>query len=181
MTKDQFRKKLGEVIGKPERRTTPKRNRNGQQGICRANNYEYIPFAPRKRCYNYDSCNHLAIDCRKNKKNPKAIHKSDVDGKTMKVKQENPCILRGSYWHSLNTCFDYHDNYENYYDPVPKFYKCAGADKTFDKKHAPCSSNKSVSDETDTHKMCGTRKVYVIKNSKHVKRIQQVWILKSSN
>ena len=69
----------------------------------------------------------------------------------MKIKQENPCIHCGSYWHSLNTCFDYHDIYENYYDPLPKFYKRAGANKTFDKKHASCSthSNKSVTDETD--------------------------------
>ena len=99
MTKGQFKKKLGEVTGKPEPRTTPKRNRNGKQGICRANNNEYIPFAR-------DSCNHLAIYCRNNKKKPKAIHKSDVVGKTMKIKHENPCIHCGSYWHSLDTCFD---------------------------------------------------------------------------
>ena len=48
MTKGQFRKKLGEVTRRPEPRTTPIRNRNGKQGIGKANNYEYIPFAPRK-------------------------------------------------------------------------------------------------------------------------------------
>ena len=68
MTKGQFRKKLGEITCKPEPRTTPKRNRNWKQGICKANNYEYIPFAPRKRCYNCDSCIHLAIDCTINRK-----------------------------------------------------------------------------------------------------------------
>ena len=134
-----------------------------------------------KRCYNCDICNHLAIDCRKPKKKPKAIHKFDVAGKIMKIKQENPCIHCGSYWHSLNTCFDYHDIYENYYDPLPMFYKRAGAYKTFDKKHAPCSSKKSETDETDTHKTCTAKKVYVVKNSKHVKRIQQVRIHKSFN
>ena len=86
MTKGQFKKRLGEVTGKPKPRTIPKRNRNEKQGIYRANNYEHIPFAPRKRCYNCDSCDHLAIDCWKNKKKPKAIHKFDVASKTMKIK-----------------------------------------------------------------------------------------------
>ena len=99
----------------------PKRNRNDKQGKNWANNYEYIPFAPKKQYYNCGNCNHLANDSRKNKKNPKVIHKSDVAGRTMNVKRENPCFHCGSYWHSINTCFDYHELYENYYDPLPKF------------------------------------------------------------
>ena len=111
------------------------------------------------------------------------MHKSDIAGKTIKIKQENPCIHCGSYWNSLNTCFDYHDIYENYYNPLPKFYKRAGADKFFNKKHASCSTNanKLVTDKTYVLKTCGTKKVYVVKIGEHVKRIQQVWILKYSN
>ena len=40
----QLKKKLGKATGRPEPRTIPKRNRNGKQGIGRANNYEYIPL-----------------------------------------------------------------------------------------------------------------------------------------
>ena len=97
MTKSQFKKKLGEVIRRPEPRTTPKKNRNGKQEIDKANNYKCIPFSLWKKCYNCGNCNHLAIDCTKNKKKPKPIHKYNVVGKTMKFKKDNPCLHCGSY------------------------------------------------------------------------------------
>ena len=180
LTKCQLKTKLDEATGRPNSRTTPKRNRNGKQGVGRANNYEYIPFSPRKKCYNCGNCNHLAIDCRKNKKKPKSIHRSDVAGKKMKFKQENSCLHCGSYWRSLNICFDYHDIYENYYDQLPKFYKHAGTNKTCVNKHVSCL-NKSVTDKTDNSSACDAKKVYVVKNSQRVEWIQQVWILKTSN
>ena len=80
------------VTERSQTRAILKRKRNDKQGINRANNYEYIPFAPRKKYYNCGNCNHLANDRRKNKKKPKAIHKSDVAGRTMNVIRENPCF-----------------------------------------------------------------------------------------
>ena len=74
-------------------------------------------------------------------------------------------FICGSYWHSLNTCFNYHEIYENYYDPLPKFYKRAGANKTFNKKHTSFSTtlNKSVTDETDTIKRVVQRKSMLLR------------------
>lgn len=103
LTKCQLKKKLNEVTRRTKSRTTPKRNHNGKQGVGRTNNYKYIPFAPRKKCYNCGNCNHLAIDCRKNKKKQKSIHRSDVAGKTMKFKQDNPV---SSLW-KLLVFFEY--------------------------------------------------------------------------
>ena len=71
LTKCQLKKKLDMVTGRSKSRTTSKRNRNGKQEVGRANNYEYIPFAPRKKCYNCGNCNHLAIDWKKKQEKTK--------------------------------------------------------------------------------------------------------------
>ncbi|KAL8099455.1 hypothetical protein AgCh_031912 [Apium graveolens] len=61
LSKRQLKKKLAEVTNKPQVKS-PKRNRNGKQGISKDFNYEFVPNAPRKTCFNCGNTNHLAID-----------------------------------------------------------------------------------------------------------------------
>ncbi|KAL8134196.1 hypothetical protein AgCh_009303 [Apium graveolens] len=62
----QLKKKIYEVTDKPQIKS-PKRNRNGKQGISKDSNYKVVPNAPRKTCFNCGNTNHLAIDCRRSK------------------------------------------------------------------------------------------------------------------
>ncbi|KAL8102972.1 hypothetical protein AgCh_027488 [Apium graveolens] len=47
-----------------------KKNRNGKIGINKSNNFAYVADAPRKRCENYGSMNHLTHLCKKIVSNP---------------------------------------------------------------------------------------------------------------
>ncbi|KAL8125144.1 hypothetical protein AgCh_012717 [Apium graveolens] len=76
---DSGKKKLCEVTDKPQVKS-PKRNRNGKQGISKESNYKVVPNAPRKTCFDCGNTNHLAIDCRRSKKMKTAIPESDVRG-----------------------------------------------------------------------------------------------------
>ena len=76
----QLKKKLSEVTDKPQVKS-PKRNRNGKQGISKDTNYKVVPNAPRKTCFNCGNTNHLAINCRRSKKLKTNIPESDVRGR----------------------------------------------------------------------------------------------------
>ena len=129
MSKGQLKKKLSEVTNKPQVKS-PKRNRNGKQGISKESDYNNVLNAPRKTCYNCGNTNHLAIDCRMNKKEKTAIPKSDVKGRSIFYKPQNPYFHCGSSWHSIYTCNSYHELYHNFYDPLPKFNKIAHVNKS---------------------------------------------------
>ena len=45
-----MKKKLYEVTHKPQVKS-PKRNRNGKQGISKDSNYKFVPNAPRKNLF----------------------------------------------------------------------------------------------------------------------------------
>ena len=67
LSKGKLKKKLDDVKGTYKIKA-PKRNRNGKQGINKSNNNAYVQNAPRKTCFDCGNTNHIAIDCRKNKK-----------------------------------------------------------------------------------------------------------------
>ena len=64
LSKSQLNRKLSNLTGKSKKKG-PKRNRNGKQGIDKANGYKLNPDAPRKWCFKFGNTNHLALDCRK--------------------------------------------------------------------------------------------------------------------
>ena len=144
LSKGQLKKKLSEVTQKSQVKS-PKRNRNGKQGISKESDYKNVLNSPRKTCYNCGNTNHLAIDCRKNKKEKTAIPKSDVRGRSVFYKPQNPCFHCGSSWHSIYTCSSYHELYHNIYDPLPKFNKTAHVNKSV-------ITTKSTSDKTSSDK-----------------------------
>ena len=98
LSQKQLKKRIGEVT-KTKVEPTVKRNRNGKIGINKENNYKNIPNAPRKTCFNCGSSNHLAIDCRKNKRKTTAIPNSDIRNRAVFYKPQNPCFHCGSKWH----------------------------------------------------------------------------------
>ena len=77
LSKGKLGKKLDDVTGTVKARA-PKRNRNGKQRINKTNNYAYVQDAPRKTCFNCGYTNHIAIDCRKNKKKETSMSSSDI-------------------------------------------------------------------------------------------------------
>ena len=58
------------------------------------------------------------------------------------------------------------------------FRNVQNTDKLSNDKHASCSTS---SDKANLNRTSGVKKVYIVKHSQHVKRIQQVWVLKTSN
>ncbi|KAL8127724.1 hypothetical protein AgCh_014592 [Apium graveolens] len=66
MTKKQLKHKLKDAknVNKVK---SPRKNRNGKEGVNKSNDYKPVPDAPRKTCHNCGSSNHLASFCRKNK------------------------------------------------------------------------------------------------------------------
>ena len=195
LSKSQLNKKLSNITGKSEKKG-PKRNRNGKQGIDKANGYKLNPDALRKCCFKCGNTNHLALDCRKVIRKKTEIPLSDISGRSVRYKPENPCSHCGSKWHSIYVCTAYHSLYHNNYDPLPKFYKGTNYEK---KKVAsqiykqvnrtaklnsdglnPDSINTDGTNPDEVNLKSKTSAASKI-NIKNVKRVQQVWILKNPN
>ena len=186
---------MSNITGKSEKKG-PKRNRNGKQGIDKANGYKLILDAPRKCCFKCGNYNHLALDCRKVIRKKTEIPLSDISGRSVRYKPENPCSHCGSKWHSIYVCTAYHSLYHNNYEPLPKFYKGTN----YEKKNVASQIYKQVNqtaklnsdglnpDSVNTDgtnpdgvnlksKTSAASKI----NIKNAKRVQQVWILKNPN
>ena len=195
LSKSQLNKKLSNITGKSEKKG-PKRNRNGKQGIDKANGYKMNPDAPRKCCFKFGNTNHLALYCRKVIRKKTEIPLSDKSGRSVRYKPENPCSHCGSKWHSIYVCTAYHSLYHNNYEPLPKFYK----GKNYEKKKTTAQVYRKVNQNAklnsdglnpDSANTDGTNPDKVnlkLKTSaaskiniKNVKRVQQVWILKNPN
>ncbi|KAL8103342.1 hypothetical protein AgCh_027783 [Apium graveolens] len=122
MTKKQLKHKLKDVknVNKVK---SPRKNRNGKEGVNKRNDYKPVPDAPRKTCHNCGSSNHLASFCRKNKNINSLPSKSGVKSQSVRYKSQNPCFHCGSLWHSIYTCKEYHSLYYNYYQLKPSLKK----------------------------------------------------------
>ena len=195
LSKIQLNKKISNITGKSEKKG-PKRNRNGKQGIDKANGYKMNPDAPRKCCFKCGNTNHLSLDCRKIIRKKTEIPLSDKSSRSVRFKPENPCSHCGSKWHSIYVCTAYHSLYHNNYEPLPKFYKGTNYVKKKISSQVyrqvnPSAKSNSDGINPDSVKTDGTNPDEVdLKsktsaaskiNIKHVKRVQQVWILKNSN
>ena len=185
ISKGKLEKKINDITGRVKSKS-PKRNRNGKQGIVKSNNYAYIQNAPRKTCFNCGNTNHLAIDCRKVKKKETEVSSSDIRSRLINYKPQNPCSHCGSKWHSIFLCNEYHSLYHENYEPLPKFYQKDHSNKTvnvslksasIDLKSDPPESKNQCINEFYWRKK--TSVVHINKLSR--KRIQQVWIRKQSN
>ena len=190
LSKSHLNKKLSNITGKSEKKG-PKRNRNGKQGIDKANGYKLNPDAPRKCCFKCGNTNHLALDYRKVIRKKTEIPLSDRSGRSVRYKPKNPCSHCGSKWHSIYVCTAYHSLYHNNYDPLPQFYKGTN----YEKKKVTSQIYKQVNqnaklnsdginpDRTNLDginlksKTSAASKI----NIKNVKRVQKVWILKNPN
>ena len=195
LSKSQLNKKLSNITGKSEKKG-PKRNRNGKQGIDKANGYKMNPDASRKCCFKCGNTNHLALDCRKVIRKKIEIPLSDKSGRSVRFKPENPCSNCGSKWYSIYVCTAYHSLYHNNYEPLPKFYKGTNYVKKKISSQVYRQVNPSAKLNSDginpdsvktdwtnpdevglKSKTSAASKI----NFKHVKRVQQVWILKNPN
>ena len=194
LSKSQLNKKLSKITGLSDKKG-PKRNRNGKQGIDKRNGYKMNPDAPRKCCYKCGNTNHLALDCRKPIRKKTEIPPSDKSGRSVNFKPDSPCSHCGSKWHTIYVCTAYHSLYQDNYEPLPKFYKGTNYDKkktsqvykqvnptaksTTDGTNPDSVKTDGISpDEVDLKsKTSAANKI----NIKHVKRVQQVWILKNPN
>ncbi|KAL8134682.1 hypothetical protein AgCh_009637 [Apium graveolens] len=122
MTKKQLKHKLKDVKN-ANKVKSPRKNRNGKEGVNKSNDYKPVPDAPRKTCHNCGSSNHLASFCRKNKKINSLPSKSGVKSQSVRYKPQNPCFHCGSLWHSIYTCKEYHSLYYDYYQIKPSLKK----------------------------------------------------------
>ena len=194
LSKSQLNKKLSKITGLSDKKG-PKRNRNDKQGIDKKNGYKMNPDAPRKCCYKCGNTNHLALDYRKPIKKKTEIPPSDKSGRSVNFKPDSPCSHCGSKWHTIYVCTAYHSLYQENYEPLPKFYKGTNYDKkktsqvykqvnptaksTTDGTNPDSVKTDGISpDEADLKSKTSTANKI---NIKHVKRVQQVWILKNPN
>ncbi|KAL8127829.1 hypothetical protein AgCh_014672 [Apium graveolens] len=99
MTKKQLKHKLKDVKN-ANKVKSPRKNRNGKEGVNKSNNYKPVPDAPRKTCHNCGSSNHLASFCRKNKNINSLPSKSGVKSQS-----------------------EYHSLYYDYYQIKPSLKK----------------------------------------------------------
>ncbi|KAL8118401.1 hypothetical protein AgCh_016070 [Apium graveolens] len=122
MTKKQLKYKLKDVKN-ANKVKSPRKNRNGKEGVNKSNDYKPVPDAPRKTCHNCGSSNHLASFCRKNKNINSLPSKSGVKSQSVRYKPQNPYFHCGSLWHSIYTCKEYHSLYYDYYQIKPSLKK----------------------------------------------------------
>ncbi|KAL8089938.1 hypothetical protein AgCh_039411 [Apium graveolens] len=122
MTKKQLKHKL-EDVKNANKVKSPRKNRNGKEGVNKSNDYKPVPDAPRKTCHNCGSSNHLASFCRKNKNINSLPSKSGVKSQYVRYKPQNTCFHYGSLWHSIYTCKEYHSLYYDYYQIKPSLKK----------------------------------------------------------
>ena len=195
LSKSRINKKLNNVTGKSEKKGS-KRNRNGKQGIDKANGYKMNPDALRKCCFKCGNTNHLALDCRKVIRKKTEIPLSDKSGRSVRYKPGNPCSHCFSKWHSIYVCTAYQKLYHNNYEPLPKFYKGTNYEKkkataqVYSKVNQnaklnsdglnPDSANTDGTNPDEVNLKSKTSAASKI-NIKNVKRVQQVWILKNPN
>ncbi|KAL8116381.1 hypothetical protein AgCh_022764 [Apium graveolens] len=85
MTKKQLKHKLKDVKN-ANKVKSPRKNRNGKEGVNKSNDYKPVPDAPRKTCHNCGSSNHLASFCRKNKNINSLPSKSGVKSQSGNMK-----------------------------------------------------------------------------------------------
>ena len=155
ISKGNLEKKINDITGRVKSKS-PKRNTNGKQGIVKSNNYSYIQNAPRKTCFNCGNTNHLAIDCRKVKKNETEVSSSDIRSRLVNYKPQNPCSHYGSKWHSIFLCNEYHSLYHKNYEPLPKFYQKDHSNKTVNVSLKSASINLN-SDPAESKNHCINR------------------------
>ncbi|KAL8103713.1 hypothetical protein AgCh_028060 [Apium graveolens] len=122
MTKKQLKHKLKDVKN-ANKVKSPRKSRNGKEGVNKSNNYKPVPDAPRKTCHNCGSSNHLASFYRKNKNINSLPSKSGVKSQSVRYKPQNPYFYCGSLWHSIYTCKEYHSLYYDYYQIKPSLKK----------------------------------------------------------
>ncbi|KAL8119202.1 hypothetical protein AgCh_016643 [Apium graveolens] len=82
ITQKQLKQKLKDLHMKDKRKRSRK-NRNGKVGVNKIGNYVAPPNAPRKRCSNCGSTNHLANSCKKNKEIKVVPSKSEFRNRTV--------------------------------------------------------------------------------------------------
>ena len=124
----KLKKKLDDVTCTIKAKS-PKRNRNGKQGINKSNNYAYVQDAPMKTYFNCENTNHIIIDYMLNKKKETSMSSSDIRSRLVNYKPQNPCSHYGSKWHSIFMCNEYHNLYHDNYKPLPNFYRKANSDR----------------------------------------------------
>ena len=168
MTKKQLKHKLKDVKN-ANKVKSPRKNRNGKEGVNKSNNYKSVPDAPRKACHNCGSSNHLASFCRKNKNINSLPSKSGVKSQSIRYKPQNPCFHCGSLWHSIYTCKEYHSLYYDYYQIKPSLKKVSVVPSSIS------SDKKTVNIKSDVKSAANVNKPKKAKGSK------QVWVLKTNN
>ena len=177
MTKKQLKHKLKDVKN-ANKVKSPRKNRNGKEGVNKSNNYMPVPNAPRKKCYNCGNSNHLASFCRKNKDINSLPPKSGVKSQSVRYKPQNPCFHCGSLWHSIYTCKEYHSLYYDYYQIKPSLKKVSIIPSSVSseaKSDIANSNKKTVNINSDAKSAANVNKLKKAKGSK------QVWVLKTNH
>ena len=177
MTKKQLKHKLKDVKN-ANKVKSPRKNRNGKEGVNKSNDYKPVPDAPRKTCHNCGSSNHLASFCRKNKNINSLPSKSGVKSQSVRYKPQNPCFHCGSLWHSIYTCKEYHSLYYDYYQIKPSLKKVSIVPSSVNsdsKSDSVNSDKKNVNINSDAKSAANVNKLNKAKGSK------QVWVLKTNN
>ncbi|KAL8105375.1 hypothetical protein AgCh_029246 [Apium graveolens] len=177
MTKKQLKHKLKEVKN-ANKVKSPRKNRNGKEGVNKSNDYKPVPDASRKICHNFGSSNHLASFCRKNKNINSLPSKSGVKSQSVRYKPQNPCFHCGSLWHSIYTCKEYHSLYYDYYQIKPSLKKVTIVPSSVSSDSKSDSVNpdkKNVNINSDAKSAANVNKLNKAKGSK------QVWVLKTNH
>ncbi|KAL8135197.1 hypothetical protein AgCh_010019 [Apium graveolens] len=177
MTKKQLKHKLKDVKN-ANKVKSPRKNRNGKEGVNKSNDYKPVPEAPRKMCHNCGSSNHLAFFCRKNKNINSLPSKSGVKSQSIRYKPLNPCFHCGSLWHSIYTCKEYHSLYYDYYQIKPSLKKVTivpSSVSSDSKSDSVNSDKKIVNINSDAKSAANVNRLNKAKGSKHV------WVLKTNH
>ncbi|KAL8125375.1 hypothetical protein AgCh_012893 [Apium graveolens] len=177
MTKKQLKHKLKDVKN-ANKVKSPRKNRNGKEGVNKSNDYKPIPDTPRKTCHNCGSSNHLASFCRKNKNINSLPSKSGVKSQYVRYKPQNPCFHCGSLWHSIYTCKEYHSLYYDYYQIKPSLKKVSivpSSVSSDSKSDSVNSDKKNININSDAKCVANVNKLNKAKGSK------QVWVLKTNH
>ncbi|KAL8108059.1 hypothetical protein AgCh_024481 [Apium graveolens] len=166
MTKKQLKHKLKDVK-KANKVKSPRKNRNGKEGVNKSNDYKPVPDAPRKTCHNCGCSNHLASFCRKNKNINSLPSKSGIKSQSVRYKPQNPCFHCGSLWHSIYTCKEYHSLYYDYYQIKPSLKKVSIVPSSVnsDSKSDSVSSDKKIVNINSDAKSAGNRKNILVLDS----------------
>ncbi|KAL8115181.1 hypothetical protein AgCh_021856 [Apium graveolens] len=174
MTKKQLKHKLKDIKN-ANKVKSPRKNRNGKEGVNKSNDYKPVPDAPRKTCHNCGSSNHLASFCRKNKNINSLPSKSGVKSQSVRYKPQNPCFHCGSLWHSIYTCKEYHSLYYDYYQIKPSLKKVSIVPSSVNsdsKSDSVNSVKKNVNINSDAKSAANVNKLNKAKGSKQVWEIR---------